>query len=117
MQGATVVLEAARWGNKLTVTATSTATNGEQWIETFTADDFADSSESLGLWFTVDHSCLAFDINKTTITDTPEPPTTAIEAVKDVKPATGVRYNVAGQQVGSGFRGLVIENGRKFMVK
>ena len=117
MQGATVVLEAARWGNKLTVTATSTATNGEQWIETFTADDFADSSESLGLWFTVDHSCLAFDINKTTITDTPDPISTAIETVKNANAATAVRYNLAGQQVADGYKGVVIENGRKVVIK
>lgn len=40
----------------------------------------------------------------------------AIETVKDVK-ANGIHYNLAGQQVTKGFKGIVIENGKKFFVK
>ena len=117
MQGAKVVLDLARWGNSLTITATATATNGEQWVETFTAENFVESTQNLGAWLTVDHSCLVIDFTKTTITNTPEP--TAISAVKTANNANAkaVRYNMAGQQVGADFKGLVIENGKKFVVK
>ena len=43
---------------------------------------------------------------------------TAIESVKAAKTAeAGVRYNLAGQKVGNGFKGVVIENGKKLVVK
>ena len=42
---------------------------------------------------------------------------TAISAVKTVNNAKAVRYNMAGQQVGKDYKGLVIENGRKFLNK
>ena len=42
---------------------------------------------------------------------------TAINAVKTVDAAKAVRYNMAGQQVANGFKGLVIENGRKYLSK
>ena len=115
MQGAKVVLEVARWENQLTITATATATNGEQWIETFTAADFVEPTQDLGAWLTVDGCYLVIDNTATTITNSTAP--TAISTVKAVKGETGVRYNLAGQKVGNGFKGVVIENGKKLVVK
>lgn len=45
-----------------------------------------------------------------------EAETTAIETVKTVA-EDGAAYNAAGQQVGAGYKGLVIKNGKKFIVK
>jgi hypothetical protein len=42
---------------------------------------------------------------------------TGIAAVKNVKAQNGVMYNLAGQVVNKGYKGLVIMNGRKFMNK
>ena len=43
---------------------------------------------------------------------------TGINTVKETAPAAkAVRYNVAGQQVSNAFKGMVIENGKKFLVK
>lgn len=45
--------------------------------------------------------------------DTP----TGITSVSADKAQNGVRYNIAGQRVNNGFKGLVIENGKKKIVK
>ena len=66
---------------------------------------------------TVDNCYLVIDDSKTTITDTPDETPTAIETVKTVNAGSAVRYNMAGQQVGKDYKGLVIENGRKFLNK
>lgn len=42
---------------------------------------------------------------------------TAIETVKTDKANDGVIYNLAGQKVGKSFKGIVIMNGKKFMMK
>ena len=42
---------------------------------------------------------------------------TGIKDVKNVENATAVRYNLAGQKVGADYKGVVIENGRKVVIK
>ena len=42
---------------------------------------------------------------------------TAIQTVKTVNVANGVRYNLAGQKVDENYKGIVILNGKKFMQK
>ena len=42
---------------------------------------------------------------------------TAISAVKTVNTQNAVRYNLAGQKVDAAYKGVVIENGKKFVVK
>jgi len=42
---------------------------------------------------------------------------TAIYTVKTAEDAVAPMYNLAGQQVGKGFKGLMIQNGKKVMVK
>jgi len=44
--------------------------------------------------------------------------TTAIDAIRTADTtADGQRYNLAGQRVGEGYKGLVIKNGKKYVVK
>lgn len=43
--------------------------------------------------------------------------TTSIHHVAVDKARKGVRYNLAGQRVGEGYKGVVIENGKKIIVK
>jgi hypothetical protein len=42
---------------------------------------------------------------------------TAIKSVETATSKNAVRYNLAGQKVGAGYKGVVIENGRKVIVK
>jgi len=42
---------------------------------------------------------------------------TAISVAKSTVPADGIRYNLAGQKVGSDYKGIVIMNGKKFLAK
>lgn len=41
----------------------------------------------------------------------------AIQSAKTVKTVNGVRYNLAGQKVDENYKGIVIQNGKKFMQK
>lgn len=41
----------------------------------------------------------------------------AVQGVKVVDNKSAVKYNIAGQKVSAAFRGLTVQNGRKFMVK
>lgn len=43
--------------------------------------------------------------------------TSGVEAIKTAKSAKAVRYNLAGQQVNGSYKGVVIENGRKVVIK
>lgn len=43
--------------------------------------------------------------------------TNGIALVKTAQPEKETRYNIAGQKVGSSYRGLVIKNGKKFLQK
>ena len=42
---------------------------------------------------------------------------TAIQQVKAGKAENGARYNLAGQKVGASYKGIVIQNGKKFIQK
>jgi len=42
---------------------------------------------------------------------------TGISSVTPNKGLSGVRYNVSGQRVGANYKGIVIENGKKYLVK
>jgi hypothetical protein len=42
---------------------------------------------------------------------------TGIQNVKSICHDKAVRYNVAGQQVGEGYKGIAIENGKKLLIK
>ena len=42
---------------------------------------------------------------------------TGIKNVKAQKVADGARYNLAGQKVGAAYKGIVIQNGKKILVK
>ena len=42
---------------------------------------------------------------------------TGIEEIHAAKSETGRRFNVMGQPVGRGYKGIVIEDGQKFIVK
>ena len=45
-------------------------------------------------------------------------PSPAIEAVKNVQPkADGAIYNLAGQKVDKSFKGIVLKNGKKVVIK
>ncbi len=42
---------------------------------------------------------------------------TAVELVTATRPMTGIRYNLAGQKVDASYKGIVIQDGKKFIVK
>lgn len=69
-------------------------------------------TETISVFLTVEGSHLI--VKGTELTDYVA---TAIETVKTAAAANAVRYNLAGQKVGANYKGVVIENGRKLIVK
>ena len=109
MYGATVKLTATRTGSTLNVEATATTTANKVMKETYTVTNNDFASGNLTARFIAE----ACHLDILSVSSTP----TAISAVKTVNNAKAVRYNMAGQQVGAGFKGLVIENGKKMIIK
>lgn len=117
MEGAKVSLDAVRYGKKMKITATTTATNGVQWVETYNSDEFVDETQDLGLFLTVDHCYLVIDDTKTSITESEaitDGISTATLAKDDVN---APMFDLAGRRVDAGFKGIVIKNGKKMVVK
>ena len=46
-----------------------------------------------------------------------EPVVTGITDINAAKPKTGQRYNLMGQPVGKDYKGIVIEDGKKLIVR
>ena len=108
MYGAAVEIVVSRTGSTLNFKATQTATSGKVMTETYTvtSDDFAEGDITYRM---LTEGCHLDIVNEFT---------TAIESVKAAKTAeAGVRYNLAGQKVAAGYKGVVIENGKKLVVK
>ena len=112
MHGAKVILTITRDGAKITAKADITTKTETQYFEQLVVDNCGDGEQTIRAFLTVEGGCL--DLLKSEITNNSA---TAIETLKTINTANTVRYNLAGQQVADGFKGLVIENGRKYMMK
>lgn len=66
-----------------------------------------------GLWFSADNFTLTIDA----VNDTEWDPTTGIATLNENAPADHAIYNIAGQRVDSSYKGIVIKNGQKVLVK
>ena len=113
MYGAKVKLTLTRDGAKLTAHADITTAGGTEYYENLEVANCDDGEQTIRAFLTVEGGCL--DLTKSEITDGASE--TGIQSVKTVSNGKTVRYNIAGQQVADGFKGLVIENGRKVMMK
>ena len=114
MNGAKVKLTVTRDGAKITAHADVTTVGGTEYFEQLVVDNCGDGEQAIRAFLTVDHSCI--DLTKHEITNNPNP-STGISTVKATDNTATVRYNLAGQRVGADFKGVVIENSRKVMVK
>ena len=72
-----------------------------------------------GYTFDVNSAVYLYSIDIYTYQNLPEPPETivGIEGVKDNKAESAVIYNLAGQRVDNNYKGIVIKNGKKVLVK
>jgi len=108
MDGAKVVLDVARSGSVVTINADATNTSGTTYNENFVIN-IGESTANIRAFLTTEKGHLVIDNTKTNIATG----ITNVEAVKTSSKA----YNLAGQQVGDGFKGIKIANGKKFVVK
>lgn len=86
--------------------------NGTSYKITLNETDVAKLKE-LGL-YVGGYYCIVTQVNL--IQEVGEAPSTGITAVKTVQ-QNAVRYNLAGQKVDQDYKGVVIENGKKIVVK
>lgn len=108
LDGALIEMTIAREDAKVTVTAVQTpAAGGSALTETYTYTDDANKNNTIRAFLSTEGGHL----------DILSAGTDGIEAVKTMKAENGVRYNLAGQKVGSDFKGVVIENGKKLVVR
>ncbi len=106
--GATVTLTVTRDGASVKTRADIAPADGSDALYEEYAQDCGDGTQNIRLFLTVEGGHL--DI-------LPEGGVDAIETLKTVKAAKSVRYNLAGQQVSDSYKGVVIENGRKVVMK
>ena len=107
IDGANVVLTFTYAEGKVAVAANITTTEGKSYKEEYAKE----VTGTIRTWVTVDNSHIV--LSKAEVTSAP----TAIQAVKAAANTAAVRYNLAGQKVGAGFKGIAIENGKKILVK
>ena len=116
MDGSTVEMTIMRSNAVVTIHADITAASGNQYFEEFVIN-CGDGTQNVRAFLTTENGHLMIDNDATAITDTPDPTTTGINAANAVVNSRTVRYNLAGQQVADGYKGVVIENGRKVVIK
>ena len=114
MDGSKVVLEVIRVGAAVTIHADITATSGNTYFEEFVIN-CGDGTQDVGVFLTTEQGHL--DIYKPSISIF-DSVTTGVENLTIAQPAkTAAIYNMAGQRVDSNYKGLVIKNGKKYIVK
>ena len=116
MDGSTVEMTIKRFNAEVTIRADISAASGNQYFEEFVIN-CGDGTQNVRAFLTTENGHLVIDNDATAITDTPDPTTTGINAANAVVNSRTVRYNLAGQQVAADYKGVVIENGRKLVVK
>ena len=107
---ADVVATVTRTGNKIEIKAVQTCTSDEVKTETYTLthDDFATGDITVRLMAAYSHLDLLSD--KTI---------TGIEAINAQPSTLGAQpmYDLSGRRVDAGYKGVVIQNGKKFILR
>ena len=119
MDGANVLLQVSNdaANNQIIAKATITPANStaDPYVMTFVkkqANFTPAVNDPISVFLTVEGGHLI--IKGTELTDYVA---TAIETVKASNAEKAVRYNLAGQQVGAGYKGVAVENGKKIVVR
>ena len=107
LDGATVKLTVSRNAAKITAHADVTTAGGVAYFEELNVDGCDDGEQTIRTFLTVEGGHLVLKSAETT----------GIANIMNDRVADGVRYNLAGQKVGADYKGVVIENGKKMMVK
>ena len=107
MDGSYVVLTMNYQGDKITIYADITTAGGVKYYEEFTKTGV---SGTVTAFLTVEKGHLLVSKSYVAIP-------TGISATKANDRRAPIRYNLSGQQVIAGYKGIIIENGRKRIVK
>ena len=111
MNGSHVKMTVTRDGDKVTAHAAITTTDEKEYFEELVTEGIGDGEQNIRAFLTVDHGCL--DLLSYSITDNTSNGIGSVKAEKN----DGIRYNLAGQRVDAAYKGMVIENGKKMIVK
>jgi hypothetical protein len=113
MNGAKVKLDIIRDGAKASIKAVITGSDNNEYFQNYNNINIGDANANVVAFLTAEKAHLVIDNSATTLTDT----TTGINTINADKTENGVRYNLAGQKVNNGFKGVVIMNGKKMLQK
>ena len=114
LNGAYVKLDIARNGGEVTVNADVLGSDGNTYFQKYVAN-IPDAEAAVVAFLSVEKGHLIVDNEKSSQVENPA--ASGIENVRSQMGASGVRYNLAGQKVSASYKGVVIENGKKFIVK
>ena len=111
MNGAKVKLDIIRDGAKASIKAVITGSDNNEYFQNYNNINIGDANANVVAFLTAEKAHLVIDNSATTLTDT----TTGINTISADKAKNGARYNLAGQKVNAGYKGVVIMNGQKVM--
>lgn len=113
MNGAKVKLDIIRDGAMAHIKAQVKGSDDNDYFQNYNNINLGDANAKVVAFLTVEKGHLVIDNTATTLDDT----TTGITNVTTAKMVNGARYNLAGQRVNAGYKGVVIMNGQKMLVK
>lgn len=116
MNGAMVKMDIARLDADVNITANVTTSDKATHVQKYAAN-LGSTDANVVAFLSVEGGHLVIDKTSISLTDTPRPIDDAVKSI-NVQPATSnAVYNIAGQKVNNSYKGLVIKNGKKYVVK
>ena len=116
MNGAVVKLDIARLDADVTITANITTSDKATHFQKY-GGNLGSTDANVVAFLSVEGGHLVIDKTSISLTETQRPMDEAVNAIAVTPAATNAMYNLSGQQVAEGYKGLVIRNGKKYLVK
>ncbi len=113
MNGANVKMNIKREGAKVTITATITgAVSGTEYKETY-VDNYGDGEQNIRIFLSTE--CGHLDLLSAKISEDPASSISTIDAQNATQDAP--MFDLSGRRVDANYKGIVIQNGKKMIVK
>lgn len=114
MNGANVKMNIKREGAKVTITATITgAVSGTEYKETY-VDNYGDGEQNIRIFLSTE--CGHLDLLSAKISEDPASSISTIDAQNNATQDAPM-FDLSGRRVDASYKGIVIQNGKKMIVK
>lgn len=112
MNSANVKMNIKREGAKVTITATSTGVSRNEYKETY-VDEYGDGEQNIRVFLSTE--CGHLDLLSAKISEDPASGISTIDAQNATQDAP--MFDLSGRRVDASYKGIVIQNGKKMIVK